>query len=143
MGQFLHNRTDRRLLKQRALESREARTTISFYKYASIADPHAFRDQLYALFQGLGVLGRIYVAQEGINAQISVPNEQFDAFKNALYGISFLDGLRLNTAIEDDGKSFFALIIKVRPKSWRTASKTPISTPRITACTSMRPNSTP
>jgi UPF0176 protein len=116
MGQFLHNRTDRRLLKQRALESREARTTISFYKYASIADPHAFRDQLYALFQGLGVLGRIYVAQEGINAQISVPNEQFDAFKNALYGISFLDGLRLNTAIEDDGKSFFALIIKVRPK---------------------------
>jgi len=33
-----------------------------------------------------------------------------------LYGIEFLDGVRLNIAIEDDGKSFYKLKIKIRNK---------------------------
>ncbi|MCO5280191.1 MAG: rhodanese-related sulfurtransferase, partial [Chitinophagales bacterium] len=64
----------------------------------------------------LGVLGRIYVGFEGINAQISVPTENFEALKNYLYSIEFLNGIRLNIAVDDDGKSFFALDIKVRNK---------------------------
>lgn len=112
----LHNRVDRRLLKERLENSTESRTTISFYKYAKIGNPKVFRDHLYSLLAELGVLGRIYVATEGINGQISVPDDNFEQFKDQLYSISFLNGCRLNVAIDDDGKSFFKLAIKIRKK---------------------------
>ena len=64
----------------------------------------------------MGVFGRTYVSDEGINAQISVTKENFETFRDHLFSISFLDGIRLNVAIEDDGKSFYKLIIKVRKK---------------------------
>ena len=64
----------------------------------------------------LGVLGRIYVAREGVNGQISVPTAQLETFKKRLRAIEGFAGLRLNVAIEDDGKSFFKLKIKVRDK---------------------------
>jgi UPF0176 protein len=96
--------------------STEARTTLSFYKYHHIADPAAFRDELYRAWSGLDVLGRIYLANEGINAQLSVPSGYFEDFKKLIYSISFLDGLRLNVAVDDDGKSFFKLKILVRSK---------------------------
>ena len=116
MGKLLHNRINRRELKQRIQESAELRTTISFYKYFNIPNPKQFRDELFVLYQNLGVLGRIYVAEEGINAQISVPSANFEAFKTLMDQFEAFRGLRLNIAIEDDGKSFFALIIKVREK---------------------------
>ncbi len=98
------------------LESREARTTLSFYKYIHLSDPQAYRNQLYADFDKLGVFGRIYVAYEGVNAQISVPTEGLDAFKEYVERSEELSGIRLNIAIEDDGKSFYKLTIKVREK---------------------------
>ena len=104
------------MLKKQLLESTEPRTTISFYKYHHIADPKAFRDELYLLLDNIGTKGRIYVATEGVNAQISVPSANVDLFKNTLYSISFLNGVRLNFAVDDDGKSFYKLIVKVRPK---------------------------
>ncbi len=116
MTTFLYNRVNRRELRKRLECSPEARTTISFYRYTTIANPAFFRDHLYGLFSEIGVLGRVYVAHEGINAQISVPTRRMADFKAALDSISFLQNLRLNVAIEDNGKSFFALIIKVRPK---------------------------
>jgi UPF0176 protein len=112
----LHNTEDKRILKERIAKSTEPRTTVSFYKYANISDPQQFRDDLFIKWSKLGVLGRTYVASEGINAQISLPTANFDKFKEHLYSISFLDGVRLNTAVEDNGKSFFALRLKVRPK---------------------------
>ncbi len=51
----------------------EPRTTISFYKYFNIQDPNEFRNQWYQQFKALSVFGRVYIAKEGINAQISVP----------------------------------------------------------------------
>ena len=116
MSKFYHNRVNRRALKEQLQHSTEQRMTISFYKYVTLKNPQLFRDHLYGLFDALGVLGRVYVAREGVNAQISVPQAQFEAFKAAMDSIRFFQGLRLNIAIEDDGKSFFALIIKVRPK---------------------------
>ncbi len=116
MSKFFHNRVNRRALKKQLQSSSEPRITISFYKYVNLKNPPLFRDHLYGLFDQLGVLGRIYVAREGVNAQISVPETQFDAFRAAMDSILFFQGLRLNSAIEDDGKSFFALIIKLRPK---------------------------
>ena len=112
----MYNKVNRLVLKQQLEESTEARTTLSFYRYLSISEPHVFRDELFLLFSELGIMGRIYVAKEGINGQISVPDAGLDIFKEKLYSVYGLDGMRLNIAIEDDGKSFFKLKIKVREK---------------------------
>lgn len=98
------------------LEEKEPRTTISFYQYFPIADPQAFRDELYLNLETLSVFGRIYVAHEGINAQISVPESNVDSLKAYLYSIAPLNGIRLNIAVDDDGQSFWVLKVKVREK---------------------------
>jgi len=113
---ILHNRVDKRLLKQKLEESQENRITLSFYQYAHIGNPQIFRDHLYIAWEKLGVLGRAYVAKEGINAQITVPEDQFDAFREQLDTITFLQGVRLNIAVEHDKKSFYKLKIKVKQK---------------------------
>lgn len=113
---MLHNRINSKELKVKLQLSKEPRTTISFYKYHKVEDPKKFRDDLYFLFDQLAVLGRIYVAQEGINAQVSVPDKSVGQFKTQLFQIDFLKGIRLNTAIDDNGKSFFKLKILVRKK---------------------------
>jgi UPF0176 protein len=64
----------------------------------------------------LKVFGRIYLAHEGINAQLSVPESNFESLKSYLYSIEPLNGIRLNIAVDDDGKSFFVLKVKVREK---------------------------
>jgi UPF0176 protein len=112
----LYNKIDRKVLKQKLEDSSEPRITISFYQYHHITDPAVFRDELYKTFDEIGVMGRIYVAKEGINAQISVPESGFESFKERLYAYSFLKGIRLNVAVEDTGKSFFKLKVKVREK---------------------------
>ena len=97
-------------------EAGEQRITISFYQYAQISNPQIFRDHLFIEWDKLGVLGRTYVAHEGINAQISIVGNRIEEFRKQLYGISFLNGVRLNVAIEQDNKSFLKLKIKVRDK---------------------------
>lgn len=98
------------------MASTEQRVTLSYYRYAQIADPKAFRDELYLRYAELGVLGRIYVAQEGVNAQLSVPETNFEAFKALMASIDIFQNIRLNIAVEEPAQAFFALIIKVRPK---------------------------
>ena len=110
----LHNKIDASILKQKLVEETEPRTTISFYNYFNIVNPQEFRDFLYKNLGTLNVFGRIYVAIEGINAQISVPNSNYELFKNFLYSIPELNGIRLNIAVDDDGKSFWVLKVKVR-----------------------------
>jgi len=112
----LHNRVSQKELKQLLMEETELRTTISFYHYFPIEDPKLFRDELYRQLVELKVFGRIYVAHEGINAQISVPQSNFEMMKTCLYSIVPLNGVRLNIAVDDDGKSFWVLKIKVRDK---------------------------
>ena len=105
--------------KERAALIDEAgrdRITISFYQYHKIEDPQIFRDKLFIEWNTLDVLGRTYVSYEGINAQISVPSENFLALKDQLDAIEFLNGIRLNVAIEQDNKSFLKLKVKVRNK---------------------------
>ena len=112
----LYNQVNNDELKDRMLASDEQRVTLSFYQYHQIKDPQAFRDQFYHNLSQYSVFGRIYVAAEGINGQISVPADQFETFKSYLYSIPWLNDIRLNIAIEDDGKSFYKLKIKVREK---------------------------
>ncbi len=97
-------------------EAGKDRLTISFYQYFKIENPQLFRDKLFAEWDALEVLGRIYVSYEGINAQLSVPAENFLALKEQLDTISFLKDIRLNVAIEQDNKSFLKLKVKVRDK---------------------------
>jgi UPF0176 protein len=112
----LHNRVSQKELKALLYEETEPRTTISFYQYFSIDDTRLFRDELYKALQALKVFGRIYIATEGINAQLSVPRSNVESLKNHLISIEPLNGIRLNTAIDDDGKSFWVLKIKIRDK---------------------------
>ena len=97
-------------------EAGEDRLTLSFYQYAKIGNPELFRNYLFVAWDALEVLGRIYVANEGINAQLSLPAQKFNAFKEFLDSIYFLENCRLNIAVEQDLKSFLKLKVKVRDK---------------------------
>jgi UPF0176 protein len=97
-------------------EAGKNRLTLSFYKYAKIGNLKIFRNHLFITWNAMDVLGRIYVAHEGINAQLSLPADRFNAFKDHLDSISFLENVRLNIAVEQANKSFLKLKIKVRDK---------------------------
>jgi len=100
------------LLKKEEFE----RKTVSFYRYVLLDDPYKLRDELYLDWKTLGVLGRIYLAKEGINAQVSVPEHNWYAFKDNVKENKYFVDIPFKIAIEDDGKSFFKLTIKVRKK---------------------------
>ena len=88
--------------------------TISFYQYAHIEDPQQFRDDLFIMWSKLEIVGRTYVAKEGINAQISVPVENLEQFREELYSIDFLNQIRLNIAVDQDEAEFPFLKLKVK-----------------------------
>ena len=92
------------------------RLTLSFYQYAHIGNPQEFRDELFIVWDNLDVLGRIYIASEGINGQLSLPADRFQEFKEHLDTIDFLKDIRLNIAVEQDNMSFLKLKVKVRHK---------------------------
>ena len=94
----------------------ERRLTLSFYKYHQIKNTTIFRNYLFIEWDKLDVLGRIYIANEGINAQLSVPSNKMIEFKNSIDNVSFLNGVRLNIAIEHDNEAFLKLKVKVRDK---------------------------
>ena len=113
---LLYNRVSKALMKERLYAETEPRTTFSFYRYLDLADPPGFRDELYAQLDKFSVFGRIYVATEGINGQASVPVSRWEACATYLRSVPGLEDLRLNVAVDDDGKSFWVLTIKVRDK---------------------------
>ena len=92
------------------------RITLSFYKYHQIKNTSLFRDHLYLMWEKLDVLGRIYIASEGINAQLSMPSQNINEFKTKLDSIDFLKEIRLNVAVEQDDFSFLKLKVKIRNK---------------------------
>ncbi|MFO7259359.1 MAG: hypothetical protein DIU61_016795, partial [Bacteroidota bacterium] len=103
-------------MKQKLHTTPQDRSTLSFYKYAHVDDPAYWRDQLYIGLSALETLGRIYIATEGVNAQVSVPRSRVDEFRKYIDSIPFLTGVRLNFAVEDNGRSFFKLKIVVKKK---------------------------
>jgi UPF0176 protein len=112
----LHNRISQKELKLRLYQETEPRTTLSFYQYFFIEDPKKFRDEFYLSLLELNVFGRIYVAREGINAQLSVPQSNFRNLQEYLHSIDGFKDIRLNIAVSDNGKSFWVLKVKVRDK---------------------------
>lgn len=112
----LHNRVSQEELKKLLYEETEHRVTISFYKYFIIEYPVSFRDELYKGLNTLNVFGRIYIAHEGINAQVSIPESNYEQFRSYLQSIHSFRDIRLNIAVDNDGRSFWVLKIKVRDK---------------------------
>ena len=109
----LYNQKSKDLLVKK-LESEDFnRTTCSFYKYVTIVNPVTFRDKIYEEFDNLEILGRVYIAEEGMNAQISVPDKNWSLFLKLISGIKLLYDVDIKTAVSD-GISFFKLIVKVK-----------------------------
>ena len=98
------------LLKQETFN----RVTVSFYRYIILSNLNDLRDDLYNKWNELGVLGRIYIANEGINAQLSVPEHNWENFVKNINSYTFLEDVPFKIAVEDDGKSFFKLTIKIK-----------------------------
>lgn len=113
---LLRNIVSREELKRKMDADERPYTTASFYCYHLIENPTDFRNQLFVSLQPFEVVGRIYIANEGINAQVALPSSYFEGFKENLYSIDFLNNIRLNVAIEERQKSFIKLDVKVRSK---------------------------
>lgn len=113
---MLENRVNKIILKERLANETFTRKTLSFYRYVTIGNPKEFRDQLYAYWSELGCFGRIYIAREGINAQMSVPEHNLEFFLQQLASVPELIEMPIKYALVDNGKSFYKLTIKVRPK---------------------------
>lgn len=91
-----------------------SRRVISFYRYVIISDPQTLRNELYVEWQALGVLGRIYVATEGINAQMSVPEPNFEKFQELLYARKECKDIPFKVGVEQHNDAFWKLTIKVK-----------------------------
>lgn len=112
----LRNRINKDELKVRLAQETIERQTVSFYKYVKIEDPKELRDHLFKEWTSLNIFGRIYIAREGINAQMSLPKSNWDEFEKNLYRDERFKGVAFKTGVDDDGKSFYKLIIKVKEK---------------------------
>ena len=112
----LYNLVNNKVLKENLEKEPFVRKTISFYRYFIINNPKEFRDSLYSDWANLNCFGRIYIAYEGINAQMSIPEDKFSAFLLTLNKYPIFEQIQIKYAIEDNGKSFYKLTIKVRSK---------------------------
>ena len=113
MKKKLYNQKDRPQLKAELAAEKFTRMTCSFYRYVNIDNPNALRDELYKEWIELNVLGRVYIAEEGINAQISIPAPKFDTFIELLNKRVYLADMPIKHAVEE-GQSFIKLAIRVK-----------------------------
>lgn len=113
---LLYNKYDKDTLRKKLKNEQFKRITLSFYRYVILESMEHLRDELYMKLNELNVFGRIYLAHEGINAQISVPEQNWSFFKELLDSYPQFRNVDLKIAIEDDGKSFYKLIVRIRTK---------------------------
>lgn len=112
----LKNRLNKEQATAKLAEESFERKTFSFYRYVKIKDPVTLRNQLFFDWEALGCLGRIYIAKEGINAQMNIPETNWKAFVTNLYAHSEFKDIPFKHAVEDPADSFWKLIIKVKKK---------------------------
>lgn len=115
MAQLI-NRINKDVLKQRLKEETFNRITLSFYRYVKLSNPQETRDALYKMWDGLNCYGRIYLANEGINAQMNVPEHNWDKFVEQLYAVDYFKDVPFKIAVDGNGKSFYKLVVKVRDR---------------------------
>ena len=112
----LFNRKNKiQLIQEQGLESFK-RKTCSFYRYVKIADTQSLRNILYKEWLKLNILGRVYLAKEGINAQISVPKPNWDKFIEKLDTHPEFSKIFIKSAVREADQSFIKLIVRVKSK---------------------------
>jgi len=111
---FAYNKLNREAGEKKLAEENFNRITLSFYKYVIIKNTSELRNELFVSWKKLDVLGRVYLAEEGINAQISVPENLFSSFKRHLNTITYFKKIPFKIALEEPVFSFYKLTIKVR-----------------------------
>ena len=89
------------------------RITLSFYKYTQLNNLDKLRDALYKEWNSMNILGRVYIAKEGINAQISLPKNKLDRLRIHVDSIKGLKDTLFKIAVEE-GSSFIKLVIKIK-----------------------------
>lgn len=109
----LYNKVNSEELKLALANEPFERITASFYKYKDISVPNELRDELYEVWNKMGVFGRVYIADEGINAQVSIPQPNWEIFKKSVLSNDLFRGIIIKKAIQE-GSSFYKLKIKVR-----------------------------
>ena len=116
----LNNQNHRisRVEKRRLAEAdTRPRVTLSFYRYVRFTDPEAFVALLHDTWNVFDCYGRIYVASEGINAQMSVPVEHWDDFDAWITSQPELSGVPYKIAVDaGNAQSFNKLVIKIKDK---------------------------
>ncbi len=111
------NRDSKEIALAKIAKENFSRRTISFYKYVSIDNPTILRDELFDALQQFNCKGRIYIAKEGINAQMNVPLPAWAEFDSYIQGIPEFKGVPYKIAREEsEGTSFWKLTIKVKNK---------------------------
>ena len=106
----MFNKKSQLELKRDLEQETVQRITCSFYRYINIKNPESFRNHLYEEFSRLNILGRVYIAQEGVNAQISVPEDKWNTFEDYINSEALLSEVKLKRAVQE-GISFFTTIL--------------------------------
>ena len=118
----LYNLYSKDILEKKLGQEKVPRYVLSFYRYVKIEAPAELRGPLYKKLFSLNVLGRIYIASEGINAQISVPHDQHKNLRSLIDSFDFLKGVDFNfspssaSAFKNDPHAFLKLKIKCRKR---------------------------
>ena len=69
---------------------------VSFYLLSHLDDPDTAAERLRRAWAALGILGRVYLAREGINAQLAVPDAALNKFKDHVCTDALLSNVFLN-----------------------------------------------
>lgn len=119
----LYNKIGKEELRKLLMGEPFQRITLSFYRYVKIDNVEIFRNNLYLDFASLNIFGRVYLAHEGINAQISVPEQHWKKFEEVIHQSLKLKDVPFKIAVEDDpdktgasSKSFYKLIVRIKNK---------------------------
>ena len=100
----LFNKLGREDLEEELNNETFKRITVSLYRYVNIKNPEIFRDVLYGRWAELNIKGRIYLAKEGINAQFSCPEDNWEAFIETLEDYDYLKDVPLKILNSDRWK---------------------------------------
>ena len=111
---LLHNKLNRAEAEKILATEKFNRLVISFYRYVEIENAKALRNLLFEEWSKLNVLGRVYLASEGINAQVSIPEPLLNRFRNLVDSVASLKGVAFNFGAEKSKLSFYKLAIKVK-----------------------------
>lgn len=83
---------------------------ISFYLFRNITNPDEIIHSLYELWKPFHVYGRVYVAHEGVNAQMSVPTNVFNQFRQICSEFPLFSDVLINVDKHMSSEEYFKTV---------------------------------